>query len=165
MALNDTNGQISLSDSRFAYLTKTPLPRTQKHYDAVAHAIEELVNAAKYNPSFAFALDAFSEYRIEVLTWIYRIKDATMKLTVNSTKASAFALSTIVFQHFNIIQESLDSIHEQTKQKFETNAKYLLKSGGNQRHQFTQNLLKQLLAYEMIVGKTKNILQSTLSFL
>ena len=168
MGMNDTNGQISLNDPRFAFLTKTPLPRTHKHYDAVAHVIEKLVNAAKYNPSIAFALDAFSEYRIEVLTWIYGIKEASVKMTVNSSKP-AFALSTVVFEEFNIIQEILDSNHERTMQTFETAAQHLLKSGGNQQHQFTEHLLKllqnKLLAYEMTVEKAQNILRSTLSFL
>lgn len=165
-------GRISDDDQRFAFLTKTPLPQSEQHYNSTMDVVKMLMDATKYDASIAFALDAFSEYRIKVLTWIYGIKEASIKMTSESKKVPEFALSTVIFKQFNTIQEKLDTIHEKTMKKFEISAKKLIKRvklSAKERNQIVQKILsqlqKQLTEYEATVEKTQNMLRSTLSFL
>lgn len=166
-------GRISDNDPRFAFLTKKPLPRSENHYKSTQKAVKTLVNAREYNASIVMAMDAFSEYRYDVLTWVYRIKDSSLKMTKKSKKAPEFALSTVVLSEFNTIQEQLDSIHEETMETFEINAQNLFcvhnTSNAKQRHQISEKMLsqlkEQLSKYEAVVRKTQSMLRSTLSFL
>lgn len=151
---------------------KSSLPLSKPHYVLTKDYVLKLVNATKYKTSIAIALDAFSEYRIEVLTWIYKIKEASLNMCNNSKKAPEVVLSTVVYNVFNKIQDRLDRIHEKTMKTFENNSKKLFNGrrlGAKQRNQKAQQILtqlrKQLQQYETTVRKTKGILRSALSFL
>lgn len=165
-------GKIKQHDRRFNFLTKARLPRSKPHYDMAVKYVRILVNATRYNTSIVFALDAFSEYRIEVLFWVYGIKGGALNLSKNSKKAPQLPLATVVFGVFNTIQERLVTIHEKTMQTFENSARKLFNKRRltvKQRNQRAQQMFvilkRKLQQYETTVRKTKGILRSALSFL
>lgn len=170
--MRKSTNKIKYDDRRFAFLTKATLPLSKPHYTATEVYVRKLLNATKYDASIAFALDAFSEYRVEVLGWIYNIKEASLNMSKTSKKAPALVLSTVVFGIFNTIQDRLDRIHEKTMKSFETSSKRLfrgrrmsVKQANQKAQQILIQLKRRLQQYETTVRKTKGILRSALSFL
>lgn len=164
--------RISDNDPRFTVLTKKTFPHTVQYYNSTENIVKALVSATKYNASIAFAIDAFSEYHIEVLAWMYGVKEASIKIAKESKKAPDFALTTVVSSQFNTLQEKFDAIHEDIIKRFENAVKKLLKrkkSTVKQRNQLSLKILnqlkKQLHEYEMTVRNARSMLRSTLSFL
>ncbi|XP_031624041.1 uncharacterized protein LOC116341238 [Contarinia nasturtii] len=167
-----TTNKIKYNDRRFAFLMKPPLPLSRPHYTATEFYVKRLLNATKYDASVAFALDAFSEYRIGVLAWMYGIRESSLDMCKKSKKAPVMVLSTVVYSVFNKIQDRLDRIHERTMKTFEISSKRLftgrrmsVKQVNQKAQQMLIQLKRRLQQYETTIRKTKGILRSALSFL
>lgn len=163
------NVKIQADDKRFEFLMRTPLPTVKEHFDIAKKAIISLINADKFHAARSFALDAFSNYRIQVMSYVYRIKGESIKLCENSTKVPPFILATVVFEIFNTAQQRLEAYHENQMKRFQKFDDELIKQHPNQykqnRDKIIVKLRRSLKKYENIVRKTKGIFRSSLAFL
>lgn len=156
---------------RSEFVKNVEVPHYELHFNKTADKITPLITGGKYNVSIPYAVNAFSAYRMKVLTWVYGIKETSLTMTKNAV-APELALSTVVFNVFNTILERLDFYHEKLTTSFENAIKKMLEVGEqdeNQREhkvmQVLRRLNKNLKQYETMVRKTQSMLRSTLSFL
>lgn len=153
-----------------------PIPKNHEllsmpRYIEKLNYVRQLVQAEQYNASIVYALDAFSEYRMVIVTWLYEIKKENLEKCKTSKKAPTLALATVVFRVLNNAQRSLLNIHEKTIKNFEDNAHKLFNNSemrkSNPRLQVKKILdllLNNLQQYEKTVLHTRNILGQGLSF-
>lgn len=157
---------------RSDFVNNIELPLSQLHYNQTAEIVMNLINEEKYNVSVAYSVDAFVEYRMKLLIWVYEIKTISLTMSKNSTTPE-LALSTVIFDVFNSILERLDGFHEKTVTTFEKAVHRMFdvrqmdfKRRVQKAHQVQNKLKKSLRQYEATVArKTRGILRSALSFL
>lgn len=145
------------------------MPRTQPHYLAAKQPIQVLIDADKYEAATAFALNVFSEYRSDVLIWVYQVKAGSIELTEKKKKIPPYIYATVVFSIFNTAQRVLDNFHEKTMKTFGDWINAMFKRNGNRRtasqRQLDRQLQVNLKKYAVIVRKVKGVFRNTLSFL
>lgn len=157
---------------RSDFIMDVKLPLSQIHFNQSAEIVMNLINAEKYNVSVAYAVDAFVEYRMRLLTWVYEIKETSLKMCKDS-KAPELALSTVVFEVFNGVLERLDWFHEKTVTTFAKAVTRMFdvrqmdeKHRTEKARQVKNKLRRSLKQYEgTMARKTRGILRSALSFL
>lgn len=163
-------GRIQANDARFYSLMKTSLPMTDSHYMESKQKIRVLSDAGKYRTANTFALNVLIEYRMDVLSWMYRIKKDSVKLCEQAEKVPSYLLITGVYCVFNEAKDKLDNYHKRIMKDISSfNEKLTVNKKRTPRSTHTRSLLqnfeKKLSQYEDIVKRTKEIFRSGLSFL
>lgn len=141
-------------------------------YIEKVNGVRKLMTENVSNLTIVYALDAFSEYRIRVLTWLYEVKKDSLDKCKTSKKAPALSLATVVFRVFNNAQRKLLGIHEQTMETFDKSARKLFTNTQTKQHNTRVkvkellDLLKQnLKKYENTILEARRILKAGLAFL
>lgn len=146
---------------------KKPLPKVKPNILEAKKPIDILINAGQYQAASSFALNAFSEYRIKVLSWVYRIKAKSLELC--ELKPEPYIFATPVFDVFNLAQEKLDKYHEQSMTDFQSFCINLFKTNPQQhakkRNALYRRLENRLNKYQQVVRQAKQIFRYCLSFL
>lgn len=131
--------------------------------------ILSLLNANKYQAANSSVLIVLSDYRMNVLFWIHRIKKESLK-KAGLKKGNSRQLSmTAVYFVFHIARDKLakyfDQIFAETKLFNENLFTENQITAHEKGERIISNLRMKLREYETIVDETRKMLPASLSFL
>lgn len=157
-----------LADKRFQFLTSTPLPTVSfANVNDVIYLISEVAN---YTAAHSIALDSFSVFRVDILKFIIKLKEQSLRLGANEPdKTKGLVFDGVVFDTFNMAQQHLTTFHEEKIKKFTTNYYKLVHMNARDYQHNAQliatNLRRSLNGYELKMKKMKGAIRSSLAML
>lgn len=155
--------------SKLAFLMKIRVPSVNYRLPYSKNMILSLLNANKYHAANSSVLMVLSDYRMNVLFWIHRIKKESLK-KAGLKKGDSRQLSiTAVYFVFRVAKEKLakyfDQIFTETKLFNENLFKESQITAHKSGERVISNLRMMLREYETIAEETRKMLPASLSFL
>lgn len=149
---------------------KTRVPSANYRLPYSKNMILSLLNANKYQAASSSVLIVLSDYRMNVLFWIHRIKKESLKKAGLKKGNSRQLLSmTAVYFVFHIAKDKLAKYFDQILAETKLFNENLFMESQNTAHDLGErvisNLRMKLREYETVVDETRKMLPASLSFL
>lgn len=156
-------------NSKLAFLMKTRVPSANYRLPYSKKMILSVLNANKYVAANTSVLMVLSDYRMNVLFWIHRIKKESLK-TARLKRGDSRQLSiTAVYFVFRVAKDKLAKYFNQIFTETKLFNENLFKESQITAHEsgkrIISNLRMMLREYETIADETRKMLPASLSFL
>lgn len=165
----NTNKERIPINSKLAFLKKNRVPSPNYRLPYSKKMILSLLNANKYQAANFSVLIVLSDYRMNVLFWIHRIKRESLKKAGlkegNSRQLSIAAVYFVFHIAKDKLAESFDRILAETELINENLFMDSQITAHKRGERVISNLRMKLREYETIVDETRKMLPASLSFL